>query len=216
MADDFRLTVHLPSEGHASRLTQALHDHRVGTEPKEALGGRVAVSLDGDTVFLYADSEAAARAAQSTVSELLERESIKATCKLERWHPVEEEWQDVSVPFPTSPAATAREHDELERQELAETQATGVAEWELRLEFASHHDAAAFAERLSGEGFTHIVRRWKYLIVGARDEDDAELWAKRLTGELPAGATVHVEPGGGLAWMYRPGSAFAVFGGLAS
>jgi hypothetical protein len=215
VADDFRVTVQLAGEEHASRLTRALHDHRVGTELRAALGGRVAVSLDGDTVFLYADSEAAARAAQSTVAELLERDSVEASYKLDRWHPVEELWQDVSLPLPASPPATKAEHEKLEGQELAETQASGVAEWELRLEFASHHDAAAFAERLSGEGFTHLVHRWKYLIVGARDEDDAELWAKRLTAELPPGATVHVEPGGGLAWMYQRTSPFAVFGGLA-
>ena len=71
-------------------------------------------------------------------------------------------------------------------------------------------------EQLEGEGFTQIVRRWQYLLIGTADEDDGHTLAQRLQGELPAGARIEVEPGGGLAWQLSPRNPFAVFGGFAS
>ena len=82
----------------------------------------------------------------------------------------------------------------------------------MRVELQSHHDAESFAEKLQAEGRT-VTRRWKYLLVSANDEDDAEAFAKQIESEAPAGATVHVEPGSGLAWEFTPTNWFAVFGG---
>ena len=59
-----------------------------------------------------------------------------------------------------------------------------------------------------------VVRRWKYLLVGADNEDQANQIAQRLQGELPGGARLEVEPSGTLAWQARPSNPFAVFGGL--
>ena len=85
----------------------------------------------------------------------------------------------------------------------------------MRIELASHHDARALAERLENEGFHLVVRRWSYLLVGTDNEDDARELAQKLEDELPDGATIHVEPGGGTAWKAVPSNPFAVFGGLA-
>ena len=120
------------------------------------------------------------------------------------------------MPLPTTATAKQAEHARLEAEETAEARATGVATWEVRIELASHHDAHALAEQLEGEGFTQIVRRWQYLLIGTADEDDAHTLAQRLQGELPAGARIEVEPGGGLAWQLSPRNPFAVFGGFAS
>jgi len=59
--------------------------------------------------------------------------------------------------------------------------------------------------RLEREGY-NVVRRYKYLVVGASDEDKARALARRLHGE--------VEPGGELVWEVTPQNPFAVFGGL--
>ncbi len=139
---------------------------------------------------------------------------MRGEFKLDLWHHVEEEWEDASVPLPASPQEKQAEHERREQQETAESQASGLAEWEVRIEFDSHHDAVALAERLRQEGFERVVRRWKYLLVGTADEDDARALAERLKAQAPAAATIHVEPGGGMAWQLMPRNPFAVFGGF--
>lgn len=208
------MTVVLDADDHAARLAAALHAHQIEGEARSRLGERIAVSASGARVFLYTDTEGAAREAEKVVSEILAADGVHGEFRLEQWHHVEEVWEDAGKGLPSTPAEERAEHERLEEQETADSRATGIAEWELRIEFASHHDARAFAERLVGEGFTHILRRWKFLVVGTSDADDAHAWAERLNDELPAGATIHVEPGGGLAWGYMPRNPFAVMGGL--
>jgi len=212
VAEDWRVTVTMEEPG-AGRLLRELHTYEVEEDARKGLAGRVAVSGEDDHVFLYADTETAAQAAREVVQQVLDAHSIAAELKVERWHHEEEEWQDAAIPLPSTPAAHEAEHAELEAEEEAESEESGVAEWEVRVELASHHDARALAERLEQEGIS-CVRRWKFLLVGAADEDDAQALAERLQTEAPAGATVHVEPGSGTAWQLMPGSPFAVFGGL--
>jgi hypothetical protein len=216
VAEDYRVTVRLNEDGHADQLVRVLHGHEVEEDARSEFGERIAVSASGDHLFLYADTESAARHAQGIVEQLLEAHGMVGGFKLDRWHHAEEVWEDLSVPMPSTPKAEHAEHERLEQQERADSEAAGIAEWELRIELASHHDAHGLAERLSREGFKHIVRRWKFLILGTDDEDDAHALAERLAAEVPEGATMHVEPGGGLAWECFPKNPFAVFGGLGS
>jgi hypothetical protein len=141
---------------------------------------------------------------------------MQGDVRLDRWHHEEEEWEDASVPLPQTAAEVRTEHERLEQAETAESRTTGLAEWEVRIDLASHHDAIAMAERLDRDGFAHVVRRWKFLLVGTADRDNADALAQRLKTELPAGATVHAEPGSGMAWQLMPRNPFAVFGGLSS
>lgn len=210
MAEDWRLTVRLGSDEHAHKVARSLHELEL---TDESFGGRVAVSGDGPHLFLYADSEADARQAQAVVDRELQRGGAGAEFSLDRWHHEEEQWEPASVPLPSTPAQHQAEHDRLEEQEEAESEASGIADWEVRIELASHHDAHVLGERLEQEGYKP-VRRWKYLLVGAGDEDDAKALATRLQAEAPAGATVHVEPGSGVAWQFMPANPFAVLGGL--
>jgi extradiol dioxygenase family protein len=214
VAEDWRVTATLHEQEHRAHLMAMLHEHEVEADARQRLGGRVAVSGEGNHVFLYADTDAAARGAQRVVEQLLPVHGMSATFKVDRWHHEEERWEDASVPLPATPEARRVEHERLEQEETEESQGSGVAEWEVRIELASHHDAHALAERLESEGVPSVVRRWKYLLIGANDQDDAAALAKRLQGELPPGATIHVEPGSGLAWQLTPGNAFAIFGGL--
>ena len=216
MAEDWRVTVTLPGKSDAARLLSALHAHEVEEDVRKQLGERVAVSGDDNHVFLYADAEGAARRAEQIVRELLSAHGTTGELKLDRWHHEEEEWEDATVPLPSTAAQKQVEHERLEQQETAEAHATGIAEWEVRIELGSHHDAAALAEQLEQEGYEHFIRRWKYLLIGTADEDDARALAERLTAELPPGATIQAEPGSGMAWQLMPLNPFAVFGGLGS
>jgi hypothetical protein len=212
MVEEWRVTVTPAEEDDTALLLSALRRHEAAADGRGRLGERIAVSGGEGHVFLYADSDGAAREAEQVVSGVLSEQGIKAEVALDRWHHAAEEWEDARVPLPTTAAASRAEHQRLEAQEEATSRSTGIAEWELRIELASHGDAVALAARLEREGFSHIVRRWRFLLVGGEAEDEVRLLAEQLRTEIPPGASVTVEPGGGRAWRSNP---FAVFGGLA-
>lgn len=214
MADDWRVTITLEEDEHVNRVLAALREREVRQELRDALGGRVAVSSDGPNLFLYADTRRGAEAGERALREVLDEHHLAGTPKLDRWHPLEERWEDASVPEPRSEEAREAEREEREAQDREESIATGVAQWEVRVELASHADAESFAKRLADEGDT-VTRRATYVLVSANDEDDARELAARIEREAPTGSTVHVEPGAGVAWQLLPGNPFAVFGGLA-
>jgi hypothetical protein len=214
--EDWRVTFELADEGGlGGRVLQWLHEHEVARDARARLGDRVAVSGDSRTVFLYAGTEAAAREAEQVVAGLLADHDLEpSSVALDRWHPIEQRWEDARLPLPGTAAERQAEHERLEADEAAESDATGVAAWEVRIELASHDDADELAARLEAEGMS-VVRRSTFLLVGAANEDDARELAQRLAAEAPPGAVIHVEPGGGQVWEAMPENPFAVFGGLA-
>jgi hypothetical protein len=147
---------------------------------------------------------------------MLAEAGVEASFALDRWHPVEEAWEDAGVPLPATAEARRAERERLEAQDAVESLATGLAEWEVRIELSSHRAARELAQRLEQEGFSHLVRRWTYLIVGAANEQEAHAIAERLRTSLPEGASLAIEPGGGLVWRSLGPNPFSVFGGLGS
>ena len=193
MADDWRIhvTVGDEADGLLGRLGDVLGGE-AGELAEELEQRRLAVSRDGDELFIYAASRAEAVRAGAIVEAVLREHSIEATTSpVEHWLEDEERWDD-------EPKSETWEEDALER---------GYAPWEVRVTLQSHREARALAETLEGEGYS-VERRWQYLIVGTASKEDAEALAKRVHGE--------VEPGGDLVWETVPGNPFAVFGGLGS
>jgi hypothetical protein len=212
VAEDWRVTVTFAGELGEGALAR-IAEPELEQEAKRSIGSKVAVSGDSRHLFLYADTEAAARDAQQVLVGLLATDGIEGEFALARWHPIEEEWEPADVPLPSTPEEIEREHEELEEQETAESEAAGYAEWEVRLDLPSHHEAEALAEKLDAEGYT-TTRRWKYLLVGAANEDDAAELADRLREESPPGTDVHIQGGGEAAWEGMEPNPFAWFGGL--
>jgi len=70
-----------------------------------------------------------------------------------------------------------------------------------------------FADRLEREGIP-VLRRWKFLLVGAPNEDAAQALAQRIESEAPRGSKVHAEISGAAVWKVGDPFPFAVFGGL--
>jgi hypothetical protein len=213
MGDDWRVTVDFDDEGDGAQFAERLAAFELEAEERERLGDRVIVSRDGPRVFLYTDAEERARAVHETVSARIESEGLSALTAFERWHPVEQAWKDASVPMPRTDEQLEAEHERLQEREAAESLETGRSQWEVRVELASHEDTVALAERLESEGIP-LVRRYTFLLAGAVNEDDASALAERLEREVPEGARIAVEPGGGLVWEVTPSNPFAVFGGL--
>lgn len=213
MADDWRVTLELGDDDAADALVHGLAQFELPDDRRARLGDRVAVSSDGGTVFLYADTEDVAREANALARERLRELGVTAECALARWHPVEERWEDASVPLPRTEEEWEAEHDRLQAREATESREEGTAEWEVRVELPDHHATRKLAERLEGEGIP-VVRRWHYLLVGAVNEDQAHALAERIEREAPAARTVRVEASGEAAWELMPQNPFALFGGF--
>jgi hypothetical protein len=212
MSDDWRVTVELASDDESRQLVDWLRDARLERGERERLGERVAVSRAGANVFLYADTEERARGVERLVQARLGHPAAGRVA-LARWHPDEQRWEDAAVPLPRTDAERRAEHDRLQAREADESRTSGYAEWEVRIELASHEDTVSLAERLEREGVP-VVRRYTYLLVGAVNEDEARTLADRVREEAPEGARVEIEPGGQMVWEVTPQNPFVIFGGL--
>jgi hypothetical protein len=208
MAEDWRIRVDLAGEGSMPWSEDRLEARSLADDVGAELGDRVAVSRDGGELFLYAESEAAARAAEHVVRADLASHGWSGAVELTRWHNDAEEWKPADVPLPATEAERAAEHEELVAAEDAETAAEGYAAWEVRVDLPSHREAKRLADRLEQSG-VRPVRRWKYLFVGAADEDSAREWAERLRGEAPGGSKITVEATFRSVEQNNP---FAIFG----
>ena len=190
--DDWRIRIELPDEegarGLLERLGLARRDAReLADELREH---RLAVSQDGDTVFVYAASGMQAEQASRIVEQELEEEELTPSRFVtERWLHDEERWNDE----PDQPDA---EEDLIAR---------GYAPWEVRVECESLREAHDLARQLREEGYD-VSRTFTYVIAGAETREQAVELAHRVQGR--------VEPGGELVYEVRPQNPFAVFGGL--
>ena len=203
------MTATVANDEQAHEILDALHERVVSHTLRDELGDRIAVSSDGPHVFLYADTRRAARAANDVLHAVLAESGVTADPQITRWHPIEERWEDASVPLPDTEDERRVERARLDAEDEAVSVATGVAQWEVRIELRSHDEAERLADGLEAGGRS-VVRRSRFLIVGANDRDDAEA----LANDLRPRGTVHVEPSSGAAWQLMPRNPFAIFGGL--
>lgn len=191
--DDWRLRIELPEEDGAAGFLGRL-GLDLGSEARELASElreqRLAVSRDGNVVFVYAPQRRDAEQAQRVVTvELAEAQVEPQLVRLEHWLHEEERWDD-------EPAGPTSEEEAL---------AEGHSPWEVRVTCESHREAHDLADRLENEGYG-VRRRWRYLIVGAASQPEAAALAQRLHGE--------VEPSPEAVWEVLPQNPFAIFGGL--
>jgi hypothetical protein len=190
-SDDWRIRIDV--EDVHDRLLERLGvelDDEARELAAELRGRRLAVSRDGDEIFVYTASRVEAERAQKVVESELRTLDVEAkTSKVEHWLEDEERWDD-------EPKAETWEDEELDQ---------GYAPWEVRVTAPSHQDAKALVEQLESEGYRPL-RRFQYVIVGTASKEDADRLAERLHGE--------VEGGGALVHEVEPAHPFAIFGGL--
>jgi hypothetical protein len=192
---DWRVTISLADQGQAEQARRAFSEREVEEDVHLRLGRNIAVGAGDEQIFLYAGTENAAREAEQLAREALADDGVKAEFTLDRWHPIEEQWESPDVAMPRTEAERRAEHQRLEDAETADSLATGTAQWQARVSLSSHHEAVALARTLEGEGHT-VVRRWKFLVVGANNEDDARELAEHIRSEAPPNATVRAESAG--------------------
>ncbi|MGO8886602.1 MAG: hypothetical protein ACLPUO_04875 [Streptosporangiaceae bacterium] len=193
--DDWRVTVTFRDERHVGRGVQSLLEQKAEDDPLLRLHHRVAVATDGASLYLYTGTEQAAREADRVARQVMTQRGLAADYAVDRWHPVAEEWEDATAAMPQTAGQQQEEHQRLEAEETAESLSSGRALWEVRVELPSHRDAVELAERLRTEG-RPVIRRWKFLVVGANDEDQAKELAGVLAQEAPGATSVHPEHAG--------------------
>jgi hypothetical protein len=192
VSDDFRIRVELEGVEHARGLLDRLGRQRSEIDElvRKLREDRLVVSHDEHVVYVYADAAVQAeRARQLVEAELAEHGLDASVGPVERWLDDEDRWE-------TEPAGPDVEEELTDR---------GMAPWEVRVECDSHRDAEQLADRLESEGYD-VLRRWRYVILGAGSEEEAAELAARLHGEA--------EPTSALVWEVMPSNPFVVFGGL--
>lgn len=213
MNDDWRLQVDVREEKHAHSLLERLEASELRHDLSNAFQDRVIVTRDDARVFLYAGTREQAERARELILTLAQQHGWSLDVDLKRWHPTAEDWEDPDKPLPDGKAAQRAEREALMAVERREAEERGQPEFEVRVDLPSRHDALRFAERLRDEGLP-VVHRWRFLLLGASDEDSAKALAERIRGEAPSESRVNVEGTWAKAYAERPPNPFAVLGGL--
>jgi hypothetical protein len=209
-SDDWRVHVRLHGHGLARAITERLDAADLEHDLEEAFEDKVIVSVDGGDLFAYTGSREQADAVVKLISELAAEHEPELT--LERWHPTAQNWEDADVPLPATGAEQSAEHAARIAEERAQAAERGYPEYEVRVECASRQEAEELADRFADAGLRSVAR-FRYLLLGADDEDAASALAEQVRG-LAAGATVTVEASGRAIEDGIPANPFAILGGL--
>lgn len=212
LEENWRLRVDLHEEGRAHRLTEQLEAHELKRDLENAFHDRVIVYRDGPLVFCFAGTRSQAEGAGKLISSLAAEHGWHLNSELAHWHPLAEDWEDPDKPLPQTDAERIAEHAVLIEHEREETARLGYPEWEVRVQCTSPLAASRLSEKLRGEGLPH-VHRWRYLLIGAADEDSAGELAERIEREAPARTSTSVEVTARAALAASSRHPFAVFGG---
>jgi hypothetical protein len=187
--DEWRVEINLDDEAHGFGLGERFRAHDLDDEARERLGNRIVVTRDGPRVFLYAGDEAGATQAEMVARELVATDDLSADITVTRWHPIEEEWLDASIPLPRT---EEEEQEELDKREEIERR-EGVYDWLVKIEMPSGKEADRLEEQLRGEGLS-VHRRWRYVTVDIATEEHANELAGRLRDTTDAEVTVEANP----------------------
>jgi hypothetical protein len=186
--DEWRVEIDLDDEAHGFGLGERFRAHDLDEEARRRLGQRIVVTRDGPRVFLYAGDEASASQAEMVARELVANDDVSADITVTRWHPLEEEWLDASIPLPRT---DEEQEGELERREENERR-EGTYDWLVKVDMPSRSEAEKLEEQLRGEGLS-VHRRWRYVTVDVATEEHAQELAARLRDMAPAEAEVTVD-----------------------
>jgi hypothetical protein len=213
MNDDWRLRVEFHEDGVARSLSERLNAAEIEHDLEQSFQDRVIVSVDGNEVFCYTGTREQAERAEQLIRKVAAGHDWKLETELKHWHPTSEQWEDPDVPLPQTDTDRMAEHAELMARERAESAAQGYPEYEVRVQCRSHGETVELAERLRANGLPP-VQRWRYLLLGAVNEQAADELAVRVRALVPDDSSVTVEASLPALAGGTPGNPFAVLGGL--
>jgi hypothetical protein len=183
----------------AKRAARELPGHEIEAQVRQRLGARVAVSVIDPRLFLCTSTRDGAVVAEEVIRAVLAAHHLRAGVVTHFWDPSVNRWINAADSVPDDTDLTLPPH--LPRhgpaREVARdtriADASGLATWEVRVNLASHHDAVTFARRLKDQGHPP-VRRWRHLLVGARNSDEAWALAAAIHAQAPPWAVIRVLP----------------------
>jgi hypothetical protein len=190
--DEFRVEIRIDEEADRVSFEERLRAAELDSEARERLGGRAIVTHEDDHVFIYAADERGAREAERVARELVAPDGPTARIRMTRWHPIEENWEDASVPLPATDEDRAAERRIREAAEQYEVSREGTLDWQVHARLPGRHEAGRLAATLSREGVP-VERRFSHVLAGALTELRAEELAQRIRAEAPSGSEVRVE-----------------------
>jgi hypothetical protein len=211
MTEDWRLRIELREEGHARALVDRLEALEIDHDLSTAFHDRVMVSHHGAEVLAFAGNRAQAEAARKVIEALAERHGWHLESDLMRWDDAAAKFVDARERLDSRTESNT--HEEIVREERASSLTHGYPEWEVKVVCPTHHDVIELAHRLTAEGIP-VAHRWRYLVLGALDEDSGQQLAARVQREAPAGTVTSVEASRQAVLAQMPPNPFASFGGL--
>jgi hypothetical protein len=191
--EDWRVEITLDDERHGHDLGERLRSHDLDDEVRERLGNRVYVSRNDEQLFLYAGTEEQARAAEEVVRELVAAEGLSADFRgVTRWHPIEQDWKDASIPLPHTGEEVREELERREAAERREAEQQGSYDWVVKINFGDGSDAKRIAKTLQAAGHP-VDRIWRWVTVHVVTEEAGTSLISSLEGELPEDAEIWLE-----------------------
>jgi hypothetical protein len=210
--DDWRLQIDFVAENAVDALGDRLDAEELEHDLSEAFRDRVIVSRNGTCLFLYAGDREQAERARALIEKLAREDEEEIEIDFRRWHPLSETWEPADKPMPDEPDEERAERQIAIERELKETEERGYPLFEVRIDLPTREEAERFADQLRAEGLP-VVHRWKFLLVGAVDEDHARELADRIRSEAPDGSQV-VAQGTFQSTYAEVRKPFAFLGGL--
>lgn len=191
--EDWRVEINLDDEQHGYDIVEMLSSQDLDEDARRRLGKRVYVSRNGQKLFLYAGSEEQARAAEAIVRELATADDLTADfLGVTRWHPVEQEWKDASIPLPRTDDEVREERKRREAAERRELEQDESYDWLVKINLPSADGGERIAETLEAAG--HPVHRiWRWVTVEVLTEEIGNELISSLQDELPEDAEIWLE-----------------------
>jgi len=190
--DDWRIEVELDDEEHGYSVAERLRAMDLDDNARNRLGNRAIVTRDGSKLFVYTRTGTEAAEAARLMRKLLAADDLTADVRVTRWHPVEEMWEEASVPLPQTEAEREAEEEKQEQRERGEVAAGAEYDWHVRVHAPNRAAAEALERRLSEEGLD-VERRWRYVTVDVLTEEQANEIGSRIRDELPT-AEIEILP----------------------
>jgi len=191
--EDWRVEITLDDEQSGYDLGERLRSQDLDEEARERLGKQIYVSRNGPQLFLYAGSEEQARAAEAVVRELVAADGLTAEFRgVTRWHPVEQEWKDSSIPLPRTDDEIRAEQERREAAERREAEEQGTYDWVVKINASEGGDAKRIAEQLEAQGHP-VDRIWRWVTVHVLTEEVGNDLVSSLEAELPDGTEIWLE-----------------------
>jgi hypothetical protein len=190
--EDWRVEINLDDENEGYDIGERLRAQDLDDDARARLGKRVYVSRNGPQLFLYAGTEQQAREAEVVARDLVAADNLSAEFAVTRWHPVEQEWKDASIPLPRTETEIRQETEHREETERSEVEERGSYDWLVKINLPSASDAARIAKTLDGAG--HPVHRiWRWVTVEVLTEEIGNELISSLQEALPADAEIWLE-----------------------